>query len=41
VLKGRRDFLDAQVEYWHAVFDLERALGVRLSEATDEKGKTP
>jgi len=32
VLRSRRDFLDAQLEYWKAVFDLERALGARLPE---------
>jgi cobalt-zinc-cadmium efflux system outer membrane protein len=32
VLRSRRDFLDAQLDYWKAVFDLERALGTRLSE---------
>lgn len=32
VLRGRREFLDAQLEYWKAVFDLERALGARLPE---------
>lgn len=32
VLKGRRDFIEARLEYWKAVFDLERALGVRVAD---------
>lgn len=31
VLKSRRESLDAQLEYWRAVYDLERALGERVS----------
>ena len=33
VLRGRRDFIEAQLEYWRAAFELERALGARLEEA--------
>jgi cobalt-zinc-cadmium efflux system outer membrane protein len=33
ILKSRREFLDAQLEYWKAVFDLEQALGERFSDA--------
>jgi cobalt-zinc-cadmium efflux system outer membrane protein len=29
-LKGRRDFLQAELDYWKAALDLEKALGVRL-----------
>jgi outer membrane protein TolC len=32
VLKSRRELLEAQLEYWKAVFDLEQALGVRLTQ---------
>jgi cobalt-zinc-cadmium efflux system outer membrane protein len=32
VLRGRREFVDARLEYWKAAFDLERALGARLGE---------
>jgi outer membrane protein TolC len=32
VLKSRREFIEARLDYWKAVFDLERALGVRVSE---------
>lgn len=30
--KSRRQFIEAQLAYWEAVFDLERALGAHLSE---------
>ena len=36
-LKGRRDGIEAQLEYAKAIFDLERALGARMSEG-DGKG---
>jgi outer membrane protein TolC len=36
VLRGRREFVDARLEYWKAAFDLERALGARLA---DVEGK--
>lgn len=41
VLRTRRELLEAQLEYWEAVFDLERALGARLPgiEGPTEKGK--
>jgi outer membrane protein TolC len=32
VLKSRREFIEARLDYWKAVFDLERALGARVSE---------
>ena len=32
VLRGRREFLEAQLEYWRAVYELERALGARLAD---------
>jgi cobalt-zinc-cadmium efflux system outer membrane protein len=32
VLKGRREFIEARLDYWKAVFDLERALGARVTE---------
>jgi outer membrane protein TolC len=32
VIKSRREFLDAQLAHWNAVFDLEQALGARLSD---------
>jgi outer membrane protein TolC len=32
VLKGRRDFIEARLEYLKAVFDLERALGARVAD---------
>jgi outer membrane protein TolC len=31
VLKSRREFLESRLDYWRAVFDLERALGERVS----------
>jgi outer membrane protein TolC len=30
VLKSRREFIEARLDYWKAVFDLERALGARV-----------
>ncbi len=39
-LRSRREALQAQFEYWRAVYDLERALGVRISEVEGEKGNT-
>jgi outer membrane protein TolC len=38
VLKGRRDLIEAHLDYWKAVFDLERALGARLDEV-DGRGE--
>ena len=32
VLKGRREVIEARLDYWKAVFDLERALGSRIDE---------
>ena len=32
VLKGRREGIDARLDYWKAVFDLERALGSRIDD---------
>jgi outer membrane protein TolC len=32
VLKGRREAIETTLEYWNAVFDLERALGARVAE---------
>ena len=32
VLKSRREFIEARLDYWKAVFDLERALGARVTE---------
>jgi outer membrane protein, heavy metal efflux system len=32
VLKSRREFIEAQLEYWKAVFELERALGARMAD---------
>lgn len=32
VLKGRRDFIEARLDYWKAIFDLERALGARVAD---------
>ena len=32
VLRGRRDLIEAQLEYWKAVFELERVLGARLDD---------
>jgi outer membrane protein TolC len=37
VLRARRDFVDARLEYWNAAFDLERALGARLSDVTGKE----
>jgi outer membrane protein TolC len=37
VLKGRRDLIEAHIDYWKAVFDLERALGARLEEIDGRK----
>jgi outer membrane protein TolC len=36
VLKSQREFLEARLDYWRSVFDLERALGERLSERNQE-----
>lgn len=36
ILKNRREFLDAELEYWRAVFDLEQTLGERFSDAQKE-----
>lgn len=32
IFKSRRQFVEAQLAYWKAVFDLERAIGARLAE---------
>ncbi len=37
VLKSRREFVDAELEYWKAAIDLEVAVGARLSEAETMK----
>jgi cobalt-zinc-cadmium efflux system outer membrane protein len=39
VFKSRRQFIEAQLAYWEAVFDLERALGARLSEISTLSSK--
>jgi len=39
-LKSRRDAVEAQFEYWKAVYELERATGVRLQDLGAEKGET-
>lgn len=33
VLRSRREFVNAELEYWKAAFDLEAAIGAHLSEA--------
>lgn len=40
-LKSRREGLQARFEYWKAVYDLERATGVRLRDLESERGKAP
>jgi outer membrane protein TolC len=37
-LKSRRDAVEAQFEYWNAVHELERAIGVRLRDVESRKG---
>lgn len=37
VLKSRDEFLRTQLEYWKAVFDLERALGARVEDVEERK----
>jgi outer membrane protein, heavy metal efflux system len=37
VLRGRRDYADAELEYWKSVIDLESVLGVRLLEKSEAK----
>jgi cobalt-zinc-cadmium efflux system outer membrane protein len=38
-LKSRREDLQARLEYWKAVFELERATGIRLRDLQSEQGK--
>ena len=38
VLKGHREAIESRLDYWKAVFDLERALGARVDEV-DGKGE--
>jgi len=37
-LKSRRDGIEAQLEYWKAVYEIERAVGVRLRDLEIKKG---
>jgi outer membrane protein TolC len=37
VLKSRRDYIDAELEYWKAAADLEAASGVRISDKSEAK----
>jgi hypothetical protein len=32
VLRGRRDYVDTELDYWKSVADLEAVLGVRLTD---------
>lgn len=41
VLKSRREYLESQLDYWKAAFDLERALGKRVAGDEAGKGVTP
>ncbi|HVR75912.1 MAG TPA: TolC family protein [Planctomycetota bacterium] len=40
-LQSRREGLQTRFDYWKAVYELERALGIRLRDLQEEKGSAP